>query len=313
VAWTSFFLIALVCGVVWLGIGLYIGMRLGRRSAGPGLDAQHVQNWVGELTQWTSAFHRDVADYREEMEILAERVNTIRADGEAPGASIVLDLLSQILSANQRLKQRLGEAETRLSRQSVEMQGYLSEARTDCLTHLPNRRALDEELSRRLAEWRRYKAPFSVALLDIDRFKEINDRFGHLAGDRVLTEVALAVRTTMRDADFVARFGGEEFAIVMPATTEAAAFRAVERAREAVEKIAVEADRGEIRPTVSCGAAQVRDDEEMNSLLQRVDAALYTSKFAGRNQSHWHDGVRCVMIANTWAPAAAEQAPVISA
>ncbi len=314
---TSLVLGALACGAVWLWVGVYLGTRLARRPAAdaPALEAQHVQHWVGELSQWTTTFHHEMAHYREEIEGLAEQANDIRGADETPRASVVLELLSQILSANQRLKQRLEGAETRLNRQSEELQEYLSEARTDGLTRLPNRRAMDEELSRRLAEWKRYRAPFSVAILDIDHFKHVNDRYGHVVGDRVLHDVAVAIRTTMRDADLVARFGGEEFVIIMPATTELAASRAVERAREAVTNVAVTVDGCvEIRPTVSCGAAQVRDGEDAASLLQRADAALYSSKFGGRNQTHWHDGVRCVMIDRlTHATPATDAAPCIVA
>jgi diguanylate cyclase len=217
-------------------------------------------------------------------------------------AAVSLQLMSQMISANQRLQRRLSDAENRLNRQSEEMEGYLSEARTDGLTDLPNRRALDEELGRRLAEWRRYHMAFSIALLDIDHFKEINDRYGHAVGDRVLIEVANALRATMRDADLVCRFGGEEFAIVMPATCAPASYRAVERAREAVESLVIELEGEEIRPTISCGAAQSRDNEDAAALLQRSDAALYSSKCAGRNQSHWHDGHRCLPIVKS-APA----------
>jgi diguanylate cyclase len=176
------------------------------------------------------------------------------------------------------------------------------------LTDLPNRRALDEELARRMAEWRRYGTDVSIAILDLDRFHEINDRFGRWVGDRVLQEVAQVLRGAMRDADLVSRFGGEEFAIVMPATCAPASYRAVERAREAVETVVIELDGEEIRPTVSCGATQALKNDDAAALLQRADAALYTSQFAGRNQSHWHDGFRCLPIVKTVPTEAAPEA-----
>lgn len=291
-------LAGLACGAFWVWIGLYLGMRIGRRSAecSEALESQHVRQLLGELSQWTTSFQREVATYREEMEGFSEQATDLGRGSDPSRATVVLQLLTQILSSNQRLQKRLHDAENRLTRQSEELCEYLSEARTDSLTALPNRRALDEELLRRLAEWRRYKAPFSVALLDIDRFKDINDRYGHVVGDEVLREVARALRGSMRDADLVSRFGGEEFAILMPATSGPATFIAAERAREAVQKVLIEVDGVEIRPTVSCGAAQASESDDATTLLQRADAALYTSKYAGRNQCHWHDGQRCIPI-----------------
>lgn len=295
---SQLFLLGLAYGALLLCLGFVCGLRLGRRGAEPPetVEAEHVREWVGNLTQWTSTVHEDVASYREEMAGLAEQAEGIRGRQESPRSAVVLELLSQILSVNQRLQTRLSDAESRLNRQSEELQEYLSEARTDGLTNLPNRRALDEDLKRRMAEWRRYRAPFSLALLDIDSFKRINDRYGHPMGDQVLHKVAATLRATMRDADLVARFGGEEFAVIMPATTEEASHRAVERARTAVESVLLVVDGEELRPTISCGVAQAQDNDDIASLLQRADAALYTSKYAGRNQCHWHDGCRCVPI-----------------
>jgi diguanylate cyclase len=291
------FLTGLACGTVCLWIGLHLGKRLGHSAAAPSdSQTEQVRQWVGELSQWTSTFHRDVADYRQEMEGLTEQAHGMTQSAEPNRAAVAKQLMSQMLSANQRLQQRLNDAENRLHRQSEEMEGYLSEARTDGLTDLPNRRAFDEELARRLAEWRRYRMTFSIALLDVDHLDEINGRFGRKVGDRVLLEVARALRETMRDADLVCRFGGEEFAIVMPATCEPASFRAVERARKAVESIVIDLDGQRICATASCGAAQARDNDDAVTLLQQADAALYSSKCAGRNQSHWHDGVRCIPI-----------------
>lgn len=311
----SLFMLALGCGAVSLGIGFYLGTRAARRHDAPvAPEAAQVREWVGELSQWTNTFHRDVAHYRQQIQGLADQATHIRGGKEPPRPTVVLELISQILSINQRLQNRLDEAEARLNRQSEELLEYLSEARTDGLTRIPNRRALDEELTRRLAEWRRYGTPFSVALLDIDHFKKINDEYGHVAGDKVLRDVALALRAAMRDADLVARYGGEEFAIVMPATTELAAYRAAERAREAVEKLVIAVDGAEIRPTVSCGASQARDGDEVTTLLRRADVALYTSKYAGRNQSHWHDGERCIAIGATQSfDRSAQSFPCVSA
>src|SRR6185503_7619557 len=106
--------------------------------------------------------------------------------------------------------------------------------RTDALTGLANRRAFDDELNRRFAEWQRRKTMFSLLILDVDHFKKFNDTHGHQAGDAVLTGVAATLRQTFREMDLVARYGGEEFAAILPVTNLTEALRAAERARAAI-------------------------------------------------------------------------------
>jgi diguanylate cyclase len=198
--------------------------------------------------------------------------------------------------SNDRLQERLHEAEAALARQAEQLKAYLSQAHTDPLTNLPNRRAFDEELARRHAEFCRKRSPLSIVLVDIDLFKAFNDDFGHLAGDEVLKAVAGRLRDSHRDIDMVARFGGEEFAVILPDTTTEKALLPAERGRLSVATEVFICDGRQVTVTVSCGVAELQRGETANSLLRRADEALYASKDAGRNCTHLHDGVSCVRV-----------------
>ena len=167
---------------------------------------------------------------------------------------------------------------TELKQMESEREQLLGEvqdlARRDALTGLPNRRALEEQLPRQMARARRSRSPLCVAIVDIDRFKAYNDLHGHLAGDEVLHESAIAWDTALRAEDTVARFGGEEFLVLLPDT-------APEQAVEVVERLRAVTAYGQ-----SCSAGLACWDflESVDELLARADKALYLAKAAGRDQ-----------------------------
>jgi diguanylate cyclase (GGDEF)-like protein/PAS domain S-box-containing protein len=147
-------------------------------------------------------------------------------------------------------------------------------ARTDELTGLANRRAWDEELRREIARCRREGGRFAVAILDLDRFKDFNDRHGHQAGDELLRDAAASWRMGLRVTDFIARYGGEEFAILLPGCPPANADAVVERVRSATP-------RGQ---TCSAGIAAWDGEESGESVVRRADEALYAAKESGRDR-----------------------------
>lgn len=164
---------------------------------------------------------------------------------------------------------------------------------TDPLTGLSNRRHFDQQAAREFSRLgRKPGSRLSLAVIDIDLFKQVNDRFGHEAGDRVLKEVAATVRRESRDGDTVARFGGEEFVVFMPETDIDGAFQAAERIRQAVAKCAIALRHDDnivpYRPTVSIGIATVVSSvagSEFSELFGRADSAMYAAKDAGRNRT----------------------------
>lgn len=148
------------------------------------------------------------------------------------------------------------------------------QARSDALTGLGNRRRWDERLEHDLAHARRSREPLSVALLDLDRFKRFNDRYGHQAGDRLLKEAAAGWRHALRDSDTLVRWGGEEFAVLLPRCSAAEAHALLERLRA----------RTPGGQTCSAGVAQWDREEAPEALVDRADRALYEAKRRGRDQ-----------------------------
>jgi diguanylate cyclase (GGDEF)-like protein len=159
-------------------------------------------------------------------------------------------------------------------------------ASTDGLTGLHNRRWLNDSFRRQLQRCERNGAPCSLIMLDIDHFKNINDRFGHLAGDRVLCTVAQILLNMLRPTDLVARFGGEEFALLLPETPPPGAWVIAERLRKAIAATPTPFEEGKLLPpvTVSLGLAGMQPGQSLDSLLSTADGALYRAKSAGRNR-----------------------------
>jgi diguanylate cyclase (GGDEF)-like protein len=160
------------------------------------------------------------------------------------------------------------------------------EASRDSLTDLWNRRAVLDLLQREIARSSRENRSISAVMIDIDHFKKINDRIGHLAGDQVLLEVTRRVGATLRSADIFGRIGGEEFLIILSPCDAKTAFEVMERARRACAASPVRVEEGEFDVTVSLGAAATNGTEiDLSALLKSADQALYLAKNGGRNRS----------------------------
>jgi diguanylate cyclase (GGDEF)-like protein len=164
----------------------------------------------------------------------------------------------------------------------------LAEAsRRDPLTALPNRRAFDEDLAREAARAARTGAAVAVVVLDVDRFKAVNDAHGHAAGDAVLRAVAARAAAAIRAGDLLARIGGEEFGILLPGADLARAADAAERLRAALAAAPIEAAGRALAVTASFGCAALAPGERPEALLARADARLYDAKRDGRNRVAW--------------------------
>ncbi len=165
------------------------------------------------------------------------------------------------------------------------LQRLSAQALSDELTGLPNRRAFLEELQRVHAAVRRGGVPAAIAVLDVDHFKKVNDTFGHAGGDVALRAVAETLRKALRGEDFLARIGGEEFALVLRGASLAMAGRVAERMREMVENSVIRLPDGqETQVTISIGLAPFVADCRNQACLKAADKALYKAKHSGRNR-----------------------------
>ncbi|MGQ7860112.1 diguanylate cyclase [Pseudomonas sp. 32A] len=191
----------------------------------------------------------------------------------------------------QEVAARLKSLAERVANMEQEAQGYREhlevqrqKALIDPLTGLPNRAAWTERLEQEVNAWHQHGNSLSLAMLDLDHFKRINDGYGHLAGDKVLKIIATVLRKRLRPNDFIARFGGEEFVLLMPNSSLSDALAVGETLRAAIEACPFHFKGEPVTITVSMGMAQFQPAERSDLALKRADEALYRAKAAGRNQ-----------------------------
>jgi diguanylate cyclase (GGDEF)-like protein len=161
-----------------------------------------------------------------------------------------------------------------------------AQALRDRLTGLFNRRFIDETLALELSRSARSNSAFSIAMIDVDHFKNFNDTYGHEAGDLVLSALGQHFSNNMRGSDVACRYGGEEFMILMPATGTSGALIVIEKLRRSAEALRVRIDdRRQLGVTISCGVATCPEHaQDAEALVRAADSALYASKHAGRNR-----------------------------
>ncbi|WP_299874466.1 diguanylate cyclase [uncultured Cocleimonas sp.] len=158
-------------------------------------------------------------------------------------------------------------------------------SRTDPLTGLINRRTFDEILDNELPHFKQSGEVFSLLMLDIDHFKQINDNFGHSVGDTAIKTISLACESNLRLYDKMARIGGEEFCVLLPATKKESALEIAEKIREIVAQTPIRTSNGDILATISIGISEVENtDTNHVNIMQRADENLYKAKKSGRNR-----------------------------
>ena len=218
---------------------------------------------------------------------------------------VITLLLSIVIVTFFVVVQRLYGSESRLVDKHREAEGRARDmarrADTDALTGILNRFGFNDAFSREFSRARRYRQPLSMVLVDIDHFKDVNDRFGHPAGDKVLAGVARLLEANVRESDTLARWGGEEFAILAPMTDAAGSAQLAEKIRGLME-VSHLGPVGAV--TASFGITEMRPEDSQEAMLHRVDQALYCAKESGRNR---------VMCAEAWVDVTVASAPAMPA
>ncbi len=182
------------------------------------------------------------------------------------------------------LREQLRATEDESARLRENLSEQRTRASTDALTHIPNRHAYHDRINQEYSRWRRYRGKLAMVICDIDHFKQINDKYGHMAGDLVLKHVATMLRHGVRESDFVSRYGGEEFVILLPETNLVDATKAINKLRLRIANTNPNIGGQSVNVTVSFGVAEFESDDVPRDVFHRADTALYRSKSKGRNQ-----------------------------
>ncbi len=275
--------------VVSLAVGFYLG-----KNASPNKERHNAEKdrettlktlleLLGSLHDITSG----VENRSTEIMAVQGHVGDLQASGELEMVrQVLLKQISTVLESNQKLEDDLVYARCRMEQQAEELDRTRIEAHTDTLSGVANRKAFDEKLLLLLGGLKRGGDPFVLILCDMDHFKWVNDTHGHTAGDNVLREFGALLRRCVRDGDIVARYGGDEFAVLLPKIDLDTGLRVAARLRNEVTKTNFGLDNRQTEGavTLSAGVALAKCGDSPVSIIERADQALYSSKRCGRNQ-----------------------------
>ena len=267
-------------------------------------DAERSNMAALQLRDLAKNVAYDVGEHCTLVSDITDELGELSPDDSGSGAAVA-DAVTKILAANEKLQSRLADAEQKIQTQAEEIRTQQTEALTDALTKLANRRAFDAALNKNIDSFNNQKKPFSLLIFDVDHFKLFNDTHGHQAGDEVLRCVGRTMTETVKTTDIPCRYGGEEFALVLPNTRIDSARIAAERVRKAIEAMDVEFEGKHLSVTASIGVAEMLTDEDDVKLIRRSDDCVYAAKEAGRNQTFWNDGQQCLSL-NAPAPQEAD-------
>ena len=202
--------------------------------------------------------------------------NRERADKEEQ--MVLIELLKDMQSQLTNMEKSAAEFKHRLVEQKYQ-------SHHDALTQVPNRTAYNERVELEFRRWKRHGDELSMALIDVDFFKKINDNYGHAAGDKTLQVIAQNINNSLRSTDFLARWGGEEFVVLLPGTASEELNKPLEAIRKKVQRIPFKFKEQKVSITVSIGATSFNAGDSIDKVFERADASLYEAKNSGRNKT----------------------------
>ncbi len=240
---------------------------------------KNLEDQVQSMVEETGKYENNLGEHSAQIK-KAQTLATLQQIEQA-----LLEEVDKMKMSTIAYKKELDDAQNKLKEQEQVLEKLSKDASTDFLTQVFNRGAFDRRLIEEFARYKRYGQIFSLVLFDLDHFKEINDNFGHLAGDRVLKAVALLINEEKRVADFLARYGGEEFALILPGIDKETARTVAEKFRRKIEVTTFKFENYNINLTVSAGVTDVKTEDEVpTDVVKRADEALYQAKSEGRNK-----------------------------
>ncbi|MCP4386976.1 MAG: diguanylate cyclase, partial [Gammaproteobacteria bacterium] len=245
-------------------------------------DAQSLHEFVQQGMTLIQKNFQSTSDLHELKTEISKNIDEIRG-----GVDDFVDRFNERHDATEERNLKLTEQLTQMEQETQELQVMLQENRTklmyDALTGIYSRMAYDERIMQELSRWGRYQTGFSYAILDIDHFKRINDTYGHNAGDKALKIVAQIMQSYVRQSDYVFRIGGEEFVLLLTSTNASAAATMVEKMRTGISESSFHFKGEPVSLTLSAGITETRNGDNVESIYERADAALYKAKNSGRN------------------------------
>ncbi len=249
---------------------------------------------ISEVADKLKSFASDMAADVDAHQTTVQAVSNQLTSDPSGSPETVIHAITQLVKANELMQSQLQTAQERIHDQAMQIESAERRAETDALTRVPNRGAFDKHLRRQQALGAGRAG--TLALLDVDHFKRFNDVYGHRAGDEVLRVVAKILHSRLDQYGIVARFGGEEFAVILDDCSVDRAKELVEAARNAIGAREISFEDKRLRVNASAGVAELMTGEQAEEWLQRADDGLYRSKKAGRNCSHWMDGTTPIKI-----------------
>lgn len=244
---------------------------------------QMERNELTEFMRYVQSIASTVDEKVDQHSTSLTSINRFLGKEQQPDPKVVLKAVKQLFEANLYLHEELTTAQQEIDTKQQQLEAYMAEARTDKLTGVPNRRAFDEAIHRLMSMRARRRGNLSLMLADIDHFKLFNDYHGHQVGDEMLRRVAGTFEESTRSSDIVCRYGGEEFAILLPRTKLSDAIKVAERTRVAIQSMKCQIGDAALQVTTSIGVIELRPDEEIADFIKRGDEALYAAKASGRN------------------------------
>jgi len=250
-----------------------------------------ISDVAGRLHDYAATMAMDVDAHQSRVQAVNNSLQQHEDDGSTDAVYRAVD---ELIAANDSMQEKLRLAQERIQEQAARLESAEQLANTDGLTRIANRRAFDDHLDQQFDLGPTEAG--TLAVLDIDHFKQFNDTYGHRAGDEVLRVVASVLNARLNPYGIAARYGGEEFVVVLNGMPVQQAAEIVDFARAAIGERDIHFGDKRLRVTLSAGLAELLPEESKEDWLQRADDALYCSKGKGRNCAHWMDGTTPILV-----------------